>query len=216
MTPQQAAARWQHRQARILARSYVKAWHTGQQAYRTQTVTPLATTAATTPPPTGPAAQQMGRALAPALAGLATMAAQVASVIPTAVLLAENSVEVAYRLAVRGFLLSNAWRLAAGVSVIWAGEQLGYAQAANADGLLLAWELDPRASHCQDCPALAALPPMPLSEWPTLPGEGATACNVGCKCSLQAVAATRPVLTPDQQLVVARVAARQTPVPVAA
>lgn len=40
-------------------------------------------------------------------------------------------------LATQEWLDSNEWRLTAGESVAWAGDQAGYAQAANEDGQLL-------------------------------------------------------------------------------
>jgi hypothetical protein len=212
VTPHQVAAAWQRRQATTLAQAYLSAWRTGQSAYRGQYATPPATAGQTTTQPATPSQAAMGRALAPALASLATMAIQLAAVIPTAAQLAAEGPAEAYKLAVRAFLAKRAWRLAAGISVIWAAEQRGYAQSAAADGLLLEWELDPTVEHhCLDCPALAALPPMPLDQWPTLPGEGATECSVGCHCSLRAVAAPRPVLTSAQLQVVSKVAARQHP-----
>jgi len=53
------------------------------------------------------------------------------------------------------------------------------------------WVLDSRAKHCGDCLDMAELNPMTISDWEFqgvgLPREGGTQCNVGCKCSLQAV-----------------------------
>jgi hypothetical protein len=145
------------------------------------------------------------------------MGAQIAALLPTAAQLAVGgSIAAAVLLAVKAFLKTNGWLLAAGASVAWAGEQAGYAEAAAADGLLLSWELDPRAHHCETCPKLAALPPMPLDQWPTLPGAGGTECEQGCRCSLRAVPAARPPsLTADQHELLARIGAR-SPVLVAA
>lgn len=219
MTVAQAAARWQRQQARTLKSAYTHAWRTGTRNYRSQHATPpVALTAATTTPPTAPAAAPMARALGPALQSLASMTATLASLVPTAAqLTATPSLAAAQALAARVWLDANLWRLAGALSVVWAAEQHGYAQAAAADGLLIAWELDPNPAvhHCADCPALAALPPMPLDQWPTLPGEGQTECDVGCRCSLRAVAARVTALTSQQTQLVARIAARQ-PVLVAA
>jgi hypothetical protein len=199
MTPAEASRAWQSRQAQLLRQTYVAAWERGEAAYRGQYATPPAS-----PPDskqsTGLSQQAMNRALAPALASLARMGAIIATIVPTAAaVIAAGSLPAAYRVAVHEYLERNAWLLAAGISVAWAGEQAGYAQAAEADGLLLEWQLDPVAHHCADCPALANLPPMPLAAWPTLPGEGATDCNVGCRCSMNAVPAPIPDLDAEQQ-----------------
>lgn len=219
VTPQQAAAQWQQRQTKLLAEQYAKAWQQGANAYRTEQATPQHATPVL---PTGgslpakPNATAMSRALGPAVQSLAQMAATIATIVPTAAQLATaGSVAAATSLAIKTYLASHAWRLAAGASVIWAGEHAGYAQTADADGQLISWELGPSANPCGDCPALAALPAMPLSWWPTLPGEGATECNVGCKCSVRAVAAPVPVLTGVQHELLSRIGNRQ-PVLIAA
>jgi len=215
VTPQQASAAWQKRQAQILKATYVKAWKAGVRNYQSQTATPPANRV-TQPQPTTPPVIPMQRALAPALASLASMGAQLAVIVPTAEQLAVSAtIDAAIILAIRSFIAANTHRVAGGVSAAWSGEQHGYAQAADADGLLLEWTLDDGAHHCDDCPALAGLPPMPLAMWPTLPGEGATECNVGCKCSIRAVAAVPVPLTALQHQVVSRVGNRQ-PVLVAA
>lgn len=218
MTPHQAAAAWQQRQLQLLASTYQQAWQQGANAYRTQQATPNVPTKAPTNLPMKPNAAVMSRALAPAATSLARMAATIATIVPTAPQLAVTAtVAAATTLAIRQYLKTNGWLLGAGVSVAWAGEQAGYAQAADADGLLLDWQLDPNPAvhHCDDCPALAALPPMPLNWWPTLPGEAATDCNVGCRCSMRAVAASPPSLTAAQHEVISRIGNRQ-PVLVAA
>ena len=46
------------------------------------------------------------------------------------------------------------------------------------------WELGGAEEHCDDCPFLATLEPVPASEWFALPGEGLTQCVVGCKCHM--------------------------------
>lgn len=215
MTAHQAASAWQKRQTQLLARTYTRAWNQGAAAYRAQHATPSAARL-TSAPPTKPNAAAMSRALAPALSSLARMAAQIATLIPTAAMLAAaGTIAGATLLAAQAYLQTNGWLLAAGASVAWAGEMAGYAESAAADGMLIAWELDPLAQHCEDCPLLAGLPPMPLEWWPTLPGEGATECNVGCRCSLRAVAAKPPVLTGAQHELISRIANRQ-PVLIAA
>lgn len=209
MTPAQASAAWQQRQAKTLKQTYTAGWKTGVRNYQSQHATPPATAAATAAP-TVPAAAPMQQALTPALTSLARMGAQLAIIVPTVVQLAAAGTAIAaIALAAREWLQANAYLLAGGVSAAWAGEQHGYAQAANADGLLLDWELDPRAEHCSDCPALAALPPLPLGVWPTLPGDGATECATGCKCSMRAVAADAPVLTAEQEQTLLRVASKR-------
>lgn len=218
MTPAQAAARWQRRQARILRAAYQSAWQAGAANYRSQHATPPVGPAATTAPPAAPAPAAMARALGPALLSLARMGAVLATIVPTAAqIAAAPTLAAAYALAARALLGANLWRLAGAMSVVWAAEQAGYSQAAAADGLLIQWQLDPnpRVHHCEDCPALAALPPMPYDQWPTLPGEGQTACDVGCRCSLRAVRRRVAPLTADQTALIARIAARQ-PVLVAA
>jgi hypothetical protein len=218
VTAQQAATRWQSRQARLLKATYLKGWQAGVRNFRSQQpastrqrgATPAAPALATPPTAT------MSQALSPALTSLARMGAQLAVIVPTAAQLAvAGTVAAATLLAVKEFLKTSGWLLAAGVSVAWAGEQAGYAHAADANGFLLRWQLDPRAEHCDDCPLLAMLPPLPLAMWPTFPGDGATECNVGCKCSLQAVTAEIPVLTAEQQELLSRIGNRQ-PVLIAA
>lgn len=80
---------------------------------------------------------------------------------------------------------SNAWRLDAGESVAWTGEQAGYSEAAAADGQLLEWLPEGDERVCSDCEQLGSLPPMPMDDWPTQPGAGDTICNAGCRCVLQ-------------------------------
>lgn len=205
MTPQEASQRWQQQQAQTLRKSYRAGWETGRANYRSEKATPPATTAAV-PPPSQPPSQAMLRALGPALVSLASMGTAIATIVPTAAQIATaGGFLAAIPLAVTDYLASNAYRLAGGASAAWAGEQHGYVQAAAADGLLLDWELDAGANHCADCPALANLPPMALDQWPTLPGDGATACGAGCKCSMRAVAAPPPVLTAEQHEMLSRI-----------
>lgn len=213
MTAHQAALAFQDRQAKALKHAYQQAFKTGQANYRGQYATPpvAATTAPTAAATSAQAqAQAMSRALAPALTSLARMGAQIALIVPTAAqIVAAGTLAAATAVAVREYLVTSAWLLAGAISVVWAAEQAGYAFAAGRDGLLLDWQLDPAADHCPDCPALATLPPMPLQMWPTFPGEGLTECRTGCRCSFRAVGGTVPVLEPDQEQLLARVANRQ-------
>lgn len=209
MNAHQASVAWQKRQAKTLKQTYTRAWKAGQANYRAQTTTPPAAAGAQ-PPPKTPPAQPMQRALGPALQSLARMGAAIGTIVPTAEMVAAAAtVEAAIAAAVAAYITANSWRLAGGVSVAWAGEQHGYVQAAAADGLLLDWQLDGGAHHCEDCPALAALPPMALDQWPTLPGEGATECAGGCKCTMRAVAAPVSALTAAHHELLSRIGNRQ-------
>lgn len=214
MTVQQAAAAWQQRQLALLAAAYQQAWRQGQANFYAQHPTQRAQTATPATVPVKPVRAPMSRALAPALLSLSRMAAQLATILPTL----PGGVTLAA--AATAYLQANAWRLAGAVSILWAAEQAGYAQAAHANGMLLEWELEPRAAHCATCPALAALPAMPFDQWPTFPGEGLTDCRTGCKCSMRAVPAAglapaAPSLTPVQHELLTVVGNRQ-PVLVAA
>lgn len=201
---------WQRRQLQLLAKTYTKAWQQGANAYRTQQATPRQGQAARKPPPAKPQPQAMQRALGPAANSLVRMAAAMVTLTPAAghLAVAKTTVE-AVKLAIREYLRVNARLLAAGVSVAWAGEQAGYAQAADSDGMLLKWELGAAVHSCADCPALAGLPPMPLDQWPTMPGEGMTECSVGCKCSMVAVSAPVRPLNGAQHEVLSRIGNRQ-------
>lgn len=215
MTVQQAASRWLARQERLIRQAYEKGWQAGQRNYRSQYATPPAATVTTAA--AQPNQATMSRVISPALTSAQRVAAQLAVIVPTAAQIAATAtMAAAVALAVRQFLATKTFLLLLAVYVLWAAEQAGYAEAAHADGLLLRWELDLRADHCSDCPALATLPAMRLDQWPTLPGEGATECKQGCKCSLRSVpgAVARP-LTAQQLELVQRLAARQ-PVLVAA
>jgi hypothetical protein len=216
MNLHQATARWQQKQARAIRNTYRDAWKTGRNAYRSEQHPPNTQHRPAKPPPARPAALPERQALAPALNSLARMGAELVLLVPTAAQIAvAGSMAAAMLLAIKAWIKTNAYRLAGAASVAWAGEQHGYTQAADADGLLLAWQLDGAAHHCDDCLALAGLPAMPLEQWPTMPGDGATECGAGCKCSMTAVAAETPVLSAVQQGALARVAAQQ-PEPIAA
>lgn len=122
-------------------------------------------------------------------------------------------------LAVQDWAESNAWRLNAGDSVAWAGEQAGYSEAANADGQLLEWLPEADERVCDDCEQLGNLPPMPLEDWPTHPGMGDTICNAGCRCVLQVSDEQHigpegelpTALTSDQEDYVSELAERREP-----
>jgi hypothetical protein len=141
------------------------------------------------------------QALAGALKGTERMAGELATLSPEPKHLETAQQEVddgklpvealatgALALAVAEWAERNAYRLDAGASVAWAGEQAGYAEAADTDGQLLSW-VDEGDDHvCGDCEAFDAMGPMPLEDFPTMPGDGATECNAGCRCTLEAVA----------------------------
>lgn len=200
MNPAQASAAFQARQGQLLGQTYRKAWQKGAASYRSQQATPVQGKQPAKPPPKQPSPTLMKRALAPALTSLAHMGAQIALLDPT---------DPAK--ALRAYLLANGWRLAGGISAAWAAEQTGFAEAANADGMLLAWQLG-GAHPCGDCIALSGLPAMSLDQWPTMPGDGATECNVGCRCSMSAVAAAAPVLDSAQLGVLSRIGGQVLPV----
>ena len=120
-------------------------------------------------------------------------------------------------LAASDWAQSNAWRLDAGESVAWAGQQTGYAEAADTDGQLLEWLPESDEHVCEDCGSLGDLPPMPLSDWPTTPGAGDTDCNVGCRCVLQVADeqlgpnGEPPALSQAQEDLVSRIAQGREP-----
>lgn len=209
MTLQQLAARWHQQQIQALLAAYARAWQQGASAFRSQSATPLYTTVTQQPQssaPQGPDRQRMGQALGPALASAATMAAEIAALTPITVERMALPAQIAA--AIAQYLAANLFRVKQGSYVAWAGEQAGYAETANSAGLLLKWQLEPGAHHCVDCPALSALPAMALNQWPTLPGMGATACGVGCHCSLVAAGTAPQPLQPLQVQAVQKVAAR--------
>jgi hypothetical protein len=114
----------------------------------------------------------------------------------------------ALELAVTDYLDRNAWRLDAGESAAWAGEQSGFAEAAASNGELLEWVTEEDDSVCQDCEDLGNLPPMPFEDWPTQPGHGDTDCNVGCRCTFDAVPGEDlPELHPVDNAVIERISA---------
>lgn len=136
-------------------------------------------------------------ALAPAFKGVDRMTAELATLVPslenqqaTAEAAAAGTIDpqmqaaYAYQQALNDWIDSNAYRLTLGDSVAWAGEQAGYGEAADAGGELLDWDDTGDSSECDDCAMLATMGPMPLDQWPTTPGSGATECSVGCRCSM--------------------------------
>lgn len=175
--------------------------------------------------PTVPDTTLRNRALTPAVRSADRMAGELQHVIPQLVQVqaAEDAIRAgtidqadlmnyALGLAAREWTERNEWRLAAGESTAWAGEQAGYSQAADSDGQLLEWVAEADDRVCEDCESLAAMPPMPLSEWPTLPGMGDTICNVGCRCALQVSDVqlepgdALPELTDEQEQTIGRIA----------
>lgn len=208
MNAPKASQRWQNRQVQALHDAYNKAWHQGARNYHSQYATPPVPRTAG-PKPTAPNIANMQKTLAAALATIASIGVALAAIVPTtAQITAAGGLSAATITLMRAYLATVAWRLALAVYVVWVAEQAGYAEAAQADGLLLKWTLDPSPDihHCVDCPGLASLPPMPLEMWPTLPGMGDTECNVGCRCSMQAVAAPIPSLSGSQEEILRRVA----------
>lgn len=214
MSPSDASRRWQRKQADILMRAYIAAWRRGVSSYRSSRMPP-AIGQSPAHLPAAPDSSAMSRALAPALLGIARIGAHLGAISPTPGQVSRaGNYQDALRLAALEHMRNRAWTLANGMSVAWAGEQAGYAEAAHAEGLWLEWQLDPTpgVEHCDDCPVLATFPPMPLDRWPTMPGDGGTACNVGCKCSLTAVEAPAEVdrtLNGVQQATVAQIALRK-------
>jgi hypothetical protein len=175
--------------------------HHGEEASLTGVPLLRARTQRVYQPPTQPDMARRQQALAGALKSTERMAGELATLSPEPQHLEAAQEEVdAGKLAVEGLVVgalalaaaewaeSNAYRLDAGASVAWAGEQSGYAEAANQDGQLLSW-VDEGDDHvCGDCDALDAMGPLPLEDFPTMPGDGATECDAGCRCSLEAVA----------------------------
>lgn len=178
-------------------------------------------------PPLLPFPEHRDRALAPALLGLDRMAGELPTLIPTleqrqaaedairaGTIQGEDAINYALALAAREWVEANEWRLNAGDSVAWAGEQAGYAQAANEDGQLLEWltEGDGPPHVCDDCAELGDMPPMPLEDWPTSPGAGETECSSGCRCNFIVsdmqleLGDQLPALSEDQEAAVGRIA----------
>lgn len=149
--------------------------------------------------PTSPDPVRRAVALAPAFGSLNRMTGELATLAPTTEQLAAVgapsgagaqgslvSAHDAFARALQDWVAGNGSRLDGGSSVAWAGESAGFAEAADADGMLLVWTDTGDDAECEDCVSLASMPPQPLSDWPCQPGDGASACNVGCRCSLDA------------------------------
>lgn len=98
-----------------------------------------------------------------------------------------STAAVAEQLALRRWITANASRLAGGASVVWAGEQAGYAESADRGNELLRWQTVSDARVCPTCVAYGLEPPRPLRLWPTSPGAGDTQCSVGCRCGWETV-----------------------------
>lgn len=149
-------------------------------------------------PPVKPHAGRRQQALQAALASTERMGGELALLTPTPQQRDEAEAQAgegaspseigaaAAAIAVAAWADSNASRLEAGESVAWAGEQAGYAEAADADGQLLVWQSEDDENVCGDCEGMEGLGPLPLEEFPTTPGSGDTECNVGCRCALEA------------------------------
>jgi hypothetical protein len=151
-------------------------------------------------PPSAPDPARRQQALAGALKSTERMTGELAQLSPTPEHFEEAQAEVdASKIAVEGLTAaalgmavaewaeSNAYRLDSGASVAWAGEQAGYAESANTAGDLIQWQSEDDESVCEDCEGLEAMGPMPLEDFPTMPGEGSTTCNIGCRCAMEAV-----------------------------
>jgi hypothetical protein len=181
--------------------------------------------------PAQPEETAKAEALGPAANGLRRMAGELLTLTPTAEHVGQGAAlartgelgmeEIgahAEALALDEWLAANEARLAGGDSVAWAGEQRGYAEAADADGQLLEWLPEADERVCEDCEGLGDLPPMPLSDFPTTPGSGDTACSVGCRCVLQVAddqtlgpGGESTPLTESQEDMVSEIAERREP-----
>jgi len=185
--PADALAAWSRRQAAILDRHYDLAWQRGVNAYQ-----PLQESAVAEHPARDSTAlallvrrrkvimdeQHKRAALAPALASISKMAGQLSG--------AATAADEPSAQAVVDYGSANTWRQNLGSSVVWAGSIAGFAQAASVDSKLLTWTAE-GAGSCDDCVYYSGLDAMPLEQWPTLPGEGATVCQAGCRCGMDAV-----------------------------
>jgi hypothetical protein len=174
--------------------------------------------------PTVPDPRRVARATGPALRSVDRMTFELSTLAPSQQQLdaAQKAVSAgglaaasmgvyALGLALQDWIESNSYRLNLGESVAWAGEQDGYAQAADADGQLLEWQTEDDDRVCDDCMDLGNLPPMPAEDWPTTPGAGGTICEQGCRCSLEATSAlnegdTLYVLNAGENALVGRIA----------
>jgi len=204
-----AIQRFTERQRQLIHDSYDSAWrqgvagyqpdadpaepspahqHRGEEASLTGVALLRARSRRAYHPPTKPHAARRQKAITPALASTQRMTAEAArqeasgGKIPV-----EGIAAAALGMAVAAWAESNSSRLDQGASVAWAGEQAGYAESADLDGHLLQWQSEDDDNVCVDCEGLEALGPLPLEDFPTMPGDGATECNVGCRCAMEAV-----------------------------
>lgn len=164
--------------------------------------------------PNHPSAVYRAVALAPAFIGIASMVGEIVSIMDAASPYVESA-NGDISLALTNWTETNSWRLDNGDSVAWAGEQAGYAEAADADGqYLYGWMTVGDNRVCSGCELLSSFPPMPLGMWPTAPGAGDTDCGPGCRCSWDVWGDPLPVdyvpyLTSDQQALSDQLATQQ-------
>jgi hypothetical protein len=140
--------------------------------------------------PVSPDPLRRAVALSPAFSGLNRMTAEIITLpVDMAATAAEGAAQIGFAEAVQNALKdwveANAYRLDNGDSVSYAGSEAGYAEAADADGQLMEWnDSGGDDRECEDCISLAGMPPMPLGDWPSQPGDGSTSCSVGCRCEM--------------------------------
>jgi len=198
-------------QKKLLVATYDKAWKAGVAAYVLLGKDGYV-------PPTSPQPHRRAVALAPALHSVNRIVGEIQAQVPDAAALtaaraavtagtvsAADEAWYAITEQLAGWWQTNEWRLNAGESAAWAGEQAGFGEAAAADGMLLDWVNDGDDRVCGDCEILPSMGPLPLEQWPTTPGAGDTECNVGCRCSFDVAGSMLPgdsvlmQLSPDQQ-----------------
>jgi hypothetical protein len=83
-------------------------------------------------------------------------------------------------------------RLGMYASELWPAASEGISKVSSSEGVLLLWELDPAADHCDNCPEFAdggpySDPDEPIEgaeELPAFPGDG-TDCLTNCRCTLE-------------------------------
>lgn len=236
MIHQEAVHRFVHKQKTLLRSTYDEAWQRGVSSY-TPDADPASVPS--TPrhiaesgltgaallavrrdypyvPPAAPDPVNRAVALAPSFNSLNRMAFELVTLTPSPIaeLAGSASAEVvgaaaSFAQALQDWVSSNGYRLDGGDSVAWAGEQAGFGEAANTDGQLLEWMTEDDDAVCADCDVLGSMPPQPLADWPCQPGDGATACSVGCRCTLDTSEISivpgdtyAPALTDQQQATV--------------
>jgi len=197
------ALRFADNQKRLLRKLYDDAWRQGVDSYEpdddpeeeprtprdeataglTGTALLLARRRYGYQPPRHPDPVRRAVAMAPAFRGVNKMVSELSA------LAAGSAPEVVdaggdVNSALEQWVQSNGDRLMLGESVAWAGEQAGFAEAADADGqFLYSWSAVNDSTTCPDCELLSGFPPMPLQDWPTAPGAGDTSCSAGCRCA---------------------------------